>query len=256
MTAETKDINTTGAPSSVLSARVTRKTVEILDLALGAQCPFSSEHQLPPPLDEVTIYSSSETDCSSTCSSVSLEHLEAEEPEDSSSSSSVVSSSSSTPRSIFQRYWEKHHQGTEAAVTIVDRSPSPALSEGESSRCASTNTYERVLEANEARNRSRRRRIFSDCGCHPDRQAPPAFSEEVLSLVGALRIAREPPRKTRSSPTLPSSAKARASCLRSPSKQRKRSDSSVTFSQQVDVVYFERPKELWASDGWSKYFSS
>jgi len=221
------------------SARVA-KTVEILDLALelGVDHPFSSSQgtTTTPPLDEVTIYSSTETDDSSTCSSVSSEEGD---------SSSFVVSTSTSPRSIFQPYWEKHSR-----ESVCDRIPSPPLCDSSERSGQSTNTYERTIKVSERPNR-RRRRIFSDLGCAAPQQEVP---KEMQTLVSALRM-REVPRKTKSAPVL-GTAKPSASCLRSGGNRRRGSDSSVSFSSQVDVVYFERPKEIWAAGGWSKFFSS
>ena len=252
------ETNAQACSSSRLVSPRARTTVEILDLALGMRalacdgevdCPFSS-----PPLDEVTLYSSTETDCSSTCSS---EYLEGEGD---SCSLSVVSSCSATPRSIFQAYWEKQHaKNTEATINLIERPSSPDVSESSSSSEDSTQASSGGARPNHQR---RRRRIFSDGG-----SGPAALPQDAVSLVAALRTLRgenRKPRKTQSSPTFSSNGSSKpASCLRS---KRCRSDStmssssssssSVTFSPQVDVVYFERPKELWASDGWSKFFSS
>jgi len=222
------------------SARLA-KTVEILNLAheLGVDQPFSSSQSqgttTTPPLDEVTIYSSTETDDSSTCSSVSSEEGD---------SSSFVVSTPTSPRSIFQPYWEKHSR-----ESVCDRVPSPPLCDSSERSGQSTNTYERTIKMSERPNR-RRRRIFSDLGCAAPQQEVP---EEMQTLVSTLRM-RVVPRKTKSAPVL-GTAKPSASCLRS-GNRRRRSDSSVSFSSKVDVVYFERPKEIWASGGWSKFFSS
>jgi len=245
------ETNAQACSSSRLVSPRARTTVEILDLALGmgalacdgeVDCPFSS-----PPLDEVTLYSSTETDCSSTCSS---EYLE----EGDSCSFSVVSSCPATPRSIFQRYWEKQlDKKTEGTINLVERSPSPDVSELSAS--SEDSTQASSSDGARPNHQRRRRRIFNE-GSGPAAALP----QDAASLVAALRRDNRQPRKTQSSPTFSSNGSKPASCLRS---KRRRSDStmsssssSVTFSPQVDVVYFERPKELWASDGWSKFFSS
>jgi len=226
-----------------ISAR-TANTVEILELALlelgsdGVDHPFLSTKLTtnPPPVDEVTIYTETEDD-SSTCSSVSSAEGD---------SSAFEVPSPTSPRSIFQPYWEKHSRES----SICEQVPSPPLCDSSERSSQSTNTYERTLKSSERPNR-RRRRIFSNCA---PQQELPNVPKEMQSLVSALRM-REVPRKTKSAPAL-STAKPSSSCLRSSTTTRRRSDSSVSFSTQVDVVYFERPKEIWAAGGWSKFFSS
>ena len=230
------------AQVTVPSARVT-KTVELLGMAL--ELVGSSDFSLfsspqdsvtPPPLDEISIYSCAETDDSSTCSTVSLDD-------------EGVNSSPASPRSIFQCYWDKH-----------ERRPSclPSSSQDSTSGTNSKNSYEGMVSARGQAERPkadscrRRRRIFSDVGCSPETTLP--VPEEVQSLVSSLRLRERIVRKAHSVPGLVSHPGA--SCLRKRGiPERRRSDSSVTFSDSVDVVYFERPKENWASDGWSKFFA-
>lgn len=234
MTATTQ--STSAVPSSELARtneRVT-ETVEILEMALALNGDFSlsssQRSSSPPPLDEVTVYSSAETEDSSTCSSVSSDELLEESPP------------AAAPRSIFQSYWKTHSR------------PAPPLEQASRDLehvLKSSKSEEEEQERSASINR-RRRRIFIDVGCGSSSSSSQQHvPEEVLSLVGALRP-REV-RKTKSAPGLV--VRPGASCLRQGKSARRRSDSSVTFSDQVDVVYFERPKETWASDGWSKFFS-
>jgi len=243
MTATTESINAIPSSSSSRLASTNNARVEILEMELAMNADFSlsssKRSSSPPPLDEVTVYSScTENEDSSTCSSVSSDELLLESE----------SSPAAAPRSIFQSYWKNHSR------------PTPPL-EQESNQdyeCSlkSSNNYEE--EEQEERPASsinrRRRRIFSDVGCSSSSSSQQhQVPEEVQSLVGALRMSEV--RKTKSAPGLV--VRPGASCLRQGSKSaRRRSDSSVTFSNQVDVVYFERPKETWASGGWSKFFSS
>lgn len=216
----------------------------ILDaLVFAFSSKLESEFTASPPLDEITVYSSAaeNEDCASTCSSEALEL-------DQVTCSLEVSSPS---RSIFPEYWDKHRMN-DAKLSVSLACPdlsSTSSSESMGSCNSSTNTNECVIKNSEQPHR-RRRRIFSDLDRNYKSYQEP---EQIISLVEALRLTENEVRKTKSSPVL-SSVKPSTSCLRSGEK-RQSSVSFVTFSPKVDVVYFERPKEFWANDGWSKFFA-
>jgi hypothetical protein len=178
-----------------------------------------------PPLDQVTV-----------CSDSSV--------------SSVSSTEETEPRrrSIFHGYWEKKGG---AASCLRRESPEPEESADHSTSSDDCNTYERILKINEGIPNSlrrdpdeSRRSIFGVC--YSSSSAP------ELGLIKQTGV-----RKTQSAPTL--EKKPVGSCLRqsrfSGQRARRQSDPSVSFSSQVDIVVYERPKELWASDGWSNFFA-
>jgi hypothetical protein len=120
---------------------------------------------------------------------------------------------------------------------------------GEDSCGSSTNSYERLLRKTEAEiTRSpRRRRIFNS---YVSTSAPTLCTEH--SLHQNLRKAQSTSRLCH-----------KPSCLR---RCRYSGDSrpstsnvpvlSVSFSAKIDIRVFETPKELWASKGWSEYFTA
>lgn len=241
---------------SARRARVA-ESVELLGMALelgttsGCSPDFplflssSQRSATPPPLDEISVYCCSVTDDSSTFSTASFDDER------------VHNSSPASPRLIFQCYWDKHGRQPPSL-------PSLDSSFSDDSTCSTDFKHSFEAERPNTIHCRRRRRIFSDVGCFSQAQTSSSSSsssapvpEDVQSLVSSLRLRERIVRKAHSVPGLIS--QPGASCLRPSAKrsipQRRHSDSSVTFSDHVDVVYFQRPKENWAADGWSKFFA-
>jgi len=191
-----------------------------------------------PPLDQIT--ACSETDDASSVSSVSS--LDEDE---------VCSSPLVAPRSIFKPYWVKNGPSASLRRASVES----LNNEGSTDTSSASETYEETLKVKEQDKPSSpgRRRIFGEKGV--------CFSKSEPQLSLAL-VARNTFRKTQSSSTLKSHPKE--SCLRSGrysfSSQKSmrrdssRSDSSVSFSEDVDVVVYQKPVERYAQTGWSKWF--
>ena len=198
---------------------------------------FSSPSSYLPPLDQVTICSEVDS-YSSDFSSVSS----AEEDDTSSLPQSPVA-----PRAIFGRYWEM--KGGAPALSKL-----PPCSGVKVDDEVSWNTYERALKVREAEPQATpstpppaRRRIFS-----------PVVSDSSPALLSEVLRQEEQLRKTQSTSAL----LKQTSCLRSSRFAAPKrvsscdsSDLSVTFSPKVDVVFYKRPLEHWARNGWSDYFA-
>ena len=178
-----------------------------------------------PPLDQVTVCSS-EHDCDSVSSL---------------SSDECDQSPQCSRRSFFKNYWDKKGGAPVFSRILApsnDHEDASLSSDRDNESCAA-NTYERTLKVKEAPT-TNRRKVFS-------------LSEPALNQI---ELRREHIRKTKST-----SAQGKPSCLRqsrfsltSP-RPRSESEAQVTFSSQVDVMVYERPKEVFAGDGWSSYFA-
>lgn len=178
-----------------------------------------------PPIDLVTVYSTSD---------------------DSSEVSSYGDNTSEGRRSIFGSYWEKNGS--------ISRLPFNELilpTQGAESRCGSC---EPLLSDDEHENilrfLSSRRRIFgSSCW---------QLSESCLPSISEYSV-----RKSQSTPSLRISSR-NSSCLRNGKFSSRSlqdmiisppSDTSVSFSEDVDIVVFQEPLERWAPNGWAKWFA-
>lgn len=189
----------------------------------------------PPPLGHLTAESFDQDDGSdASMSSMSSYGLEEDECFD------------CPRRSMFQNYWER--QGSAASFRRSVPSPDTATSE-EDSCGSSTNSYERILRKNEEELTSspRRRRIFDSyvsasaptlCTCY-------SLHQNLRKVHSTSRLGHKPSclRRCRYSGDSQSSA-LNVTVL------------SVSFSAKVSIRVFETPKELWASKGWSEYFTA
>jgi hypothetical protein len=172
----------------------------------------------------------------------------------------IIQSVESKPRSIFKKYWIKEERPT------IQRSHSP--------RCVSNlhpslglptdddedtiNTYERSLkqvEVTPKRNRSYDNIPLSH-GCWGGLFTASAPSMLVQPYLSGryTRFAMSDSELHKSKPLKPSLRRSRFS------KEGKAEISSrhchpVTFKSQVEVVRFEPPKEIWAHEGWSSWFT-
>ena len=218
----------------------------------------------PPPMDAMTVYSCTETEDSSTCSSISAVDEE---------------STPSSPRSIFQCYWEQSNRGAFASQSSSAQLLPPFSSIHSRCENSTQTSNKKALPSNESMERPntdttinrRRRRIFSgiaattttmNCGQEQlQHQHEPSLPVNPVSAAARHWRAGNV-RKTKSAPGLVSQPSL--SCLRKRTNNNNAprrgstnssSDSSVTFSNHVDVVIFERPKEIWAAEGWSAFFS-
>lgn len=244
---------------SALQPRASHPSVSmILSVKLKTQEPsYSSLSSLIPasPIDEVA-----------TCCLISDDSEESVSDISSNGEPFSIISSKSPPRSIFKTYWEKNG----GAVSLSKASTSSSIP----IRCVSFPNeqpepqdpallcYEQALLAKEELLLTRRR-IFGQ-GCW-------SKSEPLLNLKVLLSSSSGssfPFRKTRSTSTLDHTTHSQRSCLRrgrfSSSGRIKSSDDaedcgsdngSVTFNEDVNVVVFDSPKELWAQRGWSDYFT-
>jgi hypothetical protein len=153
------------------------------------------------------------------------------------------------PRSIFRAYWDKkgnRNHDASAQTKELDRGNSSSFFS------SSSNTYELSLELREKTadkcqsSPNSHRRIFSKL----------SKSTPTLSLTAALDVNM---RKNMSISSL--HGKPKGSCLRPArlsgceGRYSEASDSSVTFSTEVDIVVFQTPAERWAADGWSDWFA-
>lgn len=240
------------ASSPTRSAALNRpRTAKVIDVAKEVQEGDDEIHALAsflsrdgsfssafiPPLDQVTVCSS-EHDTESV-SSVSSDEDSCDE-----------ATSRCSRRSLFKNYWGKK------GGAPVFSSPPPSNDQEAASRITddrqndedneSCGTYERTLKVNEALPPAapRRRQIFSS-----------SFVSEPS--LGRVVLRREQLRKTKST-----SALGKPSCLResrfsptSSPRQRSESEAHVSFSSKVDVMVFQRTREVWAAKGWSDFFA-
>lgn len=160
-------------------------------------------------------------------------------------------------RSIFRSYWERHGQRRTKTSTLHLESKKrsiprlePAFDEEMSHD--SNNTYERTLKEQESTTTSQRRSIFGLHRCLTKQISTPCFP-------------RCPPttyRKAASDSEL--QCKRMSSCMR-PAKYSQQSESQnvvkdqqkckVSFDGRINIVDYNLPAEVWAEDGWSKYFA-
>ena len=210
---------------------------------------FCQSSSQMPPLDEVTVWSdmASHTTDTSFSSSDEYEDVSSVSSDERSDADtcSPPSSSLDSPRSIFSHYWAKKGGGPvlrQATPVTEDRDAEDSSSL--SGFSSSVNTYERSLKVTEAiellKSHSPRRRLFQ--GNYES--APTLFNTATIQRYEDLR-------KGHSAPALISNKKLPLrSCLRSSFK----SDRSITFSDQVHIVVFQQPTEMWAPKHWSQFF--
>lgn len=192
-----------------------------------------------PPLDQVTV-------CSSEHDNDSVSSVSSDED------SCYEEASRCSHRSLFKNYWGK--KGGAPAFSRPrpsrnDQETAPRITndrqidnDDDNESCG---TYERTLKVNEAPPPAtpRRRKIFSSS----------FVSEPSLNRVG---LRREQLRKTKSSSALgkPCLRQSRFS-LTSPPRQTSEPEAHVSFSSKVDVMVYQRPREVWAAKGWSDFFA-
>lgn len=201
---------------------------------------LSSSSSSLPPLDQFTACS----DDSSIISALSYDEDDQE---------------SSPPRSIFAKYWKKN-QGEVKNARVTGKQSTPRIPTVETTSLeeSSVISYERSLMVNEGVqcvSPVTRRRIFEK-KCLSE-------SSPTLTLISLASLSHDKAvRKAKSASTL-LEQRPRASCLR-PSRFSggKRLDfdssssfASVSFSDRVDTIVFEKPVENWAANGWSAWFS-
>ena len=179
-------------------------------------------------------------------------------------------------RSIFSRYWKHSGQAPLALVPILEkRAPAPAALLGQEPsrsttsatspdqllvrshtfRNSSLDQQERLCGADDSStlsHRSQRRSILGRGSFQYSHTSLPAYESQSRRSRSLLSC-----RKVQSNSELASKDKELQSCLLSakPAAARRRSSScSVGFSEQVDVLYFQAPKESFAQDGWAQFF--
>jgi hypothetical protein len=240
----------------------TKPMVQRLDLALQIatdttpfQCLGSFEgSSCLPPLDQVTVASSQ--DCTDDVSSVSsCASYEKEEGD-----SRWHFAKSSAPRAIFSKYWgsqggEAHRLNRPLPTEISTCVHTVILSQQETTLHESTAAdYESSLRSREAEAKG---------GLTPKRRS--IFANRYNSLsVPALNSASSrcyDLRKIQSETALrPSKSCLRTSRRYSGVNRRYEStadlsESSVRFSDKVEITLFRKPVERYAQEGWSEHFA-
>lgn len=167
--------------------------------------------------------------------------------DDSNSVSSLSSNEDEDRRSIFRTYWKQNSNRIAPFAEATSRLRTRSISDEDSDK--SNNTYERSLKEQEGI--PRRRSIFGNNAqqCLVKQQSLPCFRMNAPLVY----------RKAVSDSEL--QCKRLPSCLR-PSKYsgasstlKKKCDKEVSFSERTHVVDYTIPVEVWAEDGWSKYFA-
>jgi hypothetical protein len=238
------------------------KVVERLDLALQIastdpsppfQCigSFDASSCLPP-LEQVTVASSQ--DCADDISSVSGASYELEEGD-----SRWHLSKSLAPRSIFGKYWGSQGEGVHALhrplpTEISTRVHTTMILSQPETTLHDTTDYETNLRSREAETKG---------GLTPKRRS--IFANRYNSLsVPALNTASSrcyDLRKIQSETALrPSKSCLRSSRRYSGANRRNESsatlsESSVHFSDKVEITVFRKPVERYAQEGWSEFFA-
>jgi hypothetical protein len=200
----------------------------------------SSTSSSLPPLDQVSDCSEGDDDSSLSSDSFADER---ESPEKS-------------RRSIFNQYWEK----VGGAPSLRRELDPLALFAGEIIESANKPTdkaYERALKEGDSKmpasDNSRRRNIFNKT----------CWSQSLPALTSSSDSPERKLRKIQSSSVL-QRRKPKQSCLRQGrfsseqlplDESESSSSSSVHFSPHADVKVFTPPVEIWASGGWSSWFS-
>ena len=169
----------------------------------------------------------------------------------------IIRSVESKPRSIFKKYWNKEER---SATSVQRPSSSRCVSNLHASYddAATINTYERSLEQVEVT--PKRGRSYDNIplsrGCWGG-----LFTASAPSLLRPYFSGRFT-RSARSDSELHKTKPVKSALRRSRfSKEGQAEISSrhchpVTFNSHVEVVRFEPPKETWAHEGWSSWFTN
>ena len=216
---------------------------------------FGSACSAVPPLDQVTTCSE---DCSDDVSSVSSCSIEDDTENDFTSFPTTSSKSSPSPRSIFKNYWGAQGQSHKLNRPVPTEISTQILRLLNDEENPSHNVYEETLREREedakAGLASKRRSIFSN-RYQLSHSTPTLRTQKYYDLR---RIQSGSALGQKPSRSCLRSGRYSGACvpLRRTSERSSESDNtSVRFSEKVEITVFESSLERYAEEGWSDFFA-
>jgi hypothetical protein len=236
-----------------------------LHLRIPQSSPKANASLTPPPLDHATIYSDDD-DSATSSSSISDNYPETKSTQP-----------TGATRSIFKQYWAKDKAGDDLSSRSYGEIPPLAIVIVQSS---SANEHDRLgyhkitskQEAQRQEQEQQRRCIFQMNGVS---QPLPAAETAVFPRNECTLALNKPCTKEHHVTTRSCLLKCRHSGAKTPrdsscssllsltsslgdgddSERSNRSERSVNFSADVQVLVYQKPLERYATKGWSNYFA-